>query len=150
MTHPHLSRRTLLATGATTLAGLALATGAIVPSPMREAEAQIDPSPPVNDLAPDPYDPALAETGAAPGGGDGTLDEPDPSLTGGSAALAAPATPVMPPEAEAPAPTGEPTDAGMATSLGGSDVAVASVGGSHQVDAPRRKADKIQGKKKRP
>jgi hypothetical protein len=38
----------------------------------------------------------------------------------------------------------------MATSLGGSDIAVASEGGSHQVDAPRRKANKILGEKKRP
>lgn len=45
-----------------------------------------------------------------------------------------------------PAPPGDPTAGnvapgnGMTTNLGGSDVAVSSVGGSHEVDGPKRKS----------
>lgn len=129
---------------------MALAAGAIAPWPSRNAEAQIDPAQPGTDLAPEHNDPARA-------GADPALDGIDPASAGtdsapgvSDSALAIPATPVVTPEAVVPAPTWEASDAGMATSLGGSDVAVASEGGSYQVDAPKRKADKIRGEKKRP
>ncbi|MDQ2652770.1 MAG: hypothetical protein M3Z20_06965 [Chloroflexota bacterium] len=129
--------------GAGVVVGAALAAGAIAPWPSRDAEAQVDPSQPVTDPAPGQVDPALVGTDPALGG-------TDPALAASEPALAAPATPVVTPEASIPSPTWEPTDAGMATSLGGSDIAVASEGGSHQVDAPKRKANKILGEKKRP
>jgi hypothetical protein len=136
MTRSHFSRRTLLALGASGVVGAALAAGAIAPWPSQDAEAQVDPSQPVPDQAPEQVDPALA--GA------------DPALAASDTALVAPATPVVTPEVSIPSPTWEPTDAGMATSLGGADIAVASEGGSHQIDAPKRKANKILGEKKRP
>lgn len=143
MTRPHFSRRTLLALGAGGVVGAAMATGAIALWPSPDAEAQVDPSQPVTDLAPEYVDPALD-------GIDPALEVADPARDASDAVLAAPATPVVPPEASVSSPTWEPTDAGMATSLGGSDVAVASEGGSYQVDAPKRKVNKIRGEKKRP
>lgn len=127
-----------------------LAASAIAPWASRNAEAQVDPSQPANDLAPGQYDPAVAGTDPALGGTDPALAGTDPLLADPNTVLAVPATPVVAPEAAIPEPTWEATDAGMATSLGGSDVAVASEGGSYQVDAPKRKADKIRGGKKRP
>lgn len=132
-----------MAIGACGGVGLVLGASALAPWASRNAEAQVDPSQPVSDLAPGQYDPAL-------GGTDPALAGTDPSLAGPDTALGIPATPVVTPEASIPEPTWEATDAGMATSLGGSDVAVASEGGSYQVDAPKRKADKIRGGKKRP
>lgn len=143
MTQPHLSRRTLLMVAAAGATGAAVAAGAVAPWQSRNAEAQVDAVVPGQELPPEYSDPALA-------GGDPALAGIDPALTAVDPALAAPATPVVTPEPSLPAPTWEPTDAGMATSLGGSDVAVASEGGSHQVDAPKRKANKIRGEKKRP
>lgn len=131
-------------------AGAALAAGAIALWPTPNAEAQVDSSQPETDLASDQYDPALAGVDPALGGIDPALAGSDPALAPTDEALGMPATPVAVAEAPIPEPTWEPTDAGMATSLGGSDIAVASVGGSHQVDAPKRKADKIRGKKERP
>lgn len=150
MTRPHLSRRSLLATGAGGGIGLALAAGALAPWASRNAEAQVDPSQPAAELTPGQYDPALAGTDPALGGVDPALAGTDPTLAATDTALAIPATPMVTAEAPIPEPTWEATEAGMATSLGGSDVAVASVGGSYQVDAPRRKADKVRGGKKRP
>jgi hypothetical protein len=143
MTRSHFSRRTLLALGSSGVVGAALAAGAIAPWPSQDAEAQVDPSQPVTDQAPEQVDPTLAGT-------DPALAETDPALAVSGTALEAPATPVVTPETSIPAPTWEPTDAGMATSLGGADIAVASEGGSHQIDAPKRKANKILGEKKRP
>ena len=143
MPRPHLSRRTLLAVGAGGVAGAALTAGGVAPWPVRDAEAQVDPSQPVPGLEPDQYD-------LAPAGNDPALEGSDPTLAPTDEALGMPATPVVAAEASIPSPTWEPSDAGMATSLGGSDIAVASVGESHQIDAPKRKADKIRGEKKRP
>ena len=116
--------------------GTALSAGAVTPWLSRDAEAQIEPIEPVQDVPPGSYEPSL--------------DGADRGIHSGGEALELPATPVAIPENLPPAPTWEPTDAGMATSLGGSDIAVASEGGSHQVDAPKRKVDKILGKKNRP
>ena len=133
----------MLATGAGGVVGAALAAGTLAAWLPRDAEAQVTASQPVTDQAPEQVDPALAGTGPALAGTEPAVAAPD-------SAPAAPATPVVTPEASIPSPTWVPTDAGMATSLGGSDIAVASEGGSHQVDAPRRKANKILGEKKRP
>ncbi len=136
------SRRTVLALGVGSAIGVALALGTLVPWQSRNAEAQMDPAQPGMDGAPEQADPELA-------GSEPDLANTDPTLAGSETALAAPATPVVTPEVSVPSPTWEPTDAGMSTSLGGSDIAVASEGGSHQVDAPKRKAEKIMGEKKR-
>ena len=133
----------MLATGAGGVVGAALAAGTLAAWLPRDAEAQVTAAQPVTDQAPEEVDPALAGTGPALAGTEPAVAAPD-------SAPAAPATPVVTPEASIPSPTWVPTDAGMATSLGGSDIAVASEGGSHQVDAPRRKANKILGEKKRP
>jgi hypothetical protein len=122
---------------------MAFAASAIAPWLSRNAEAQVDPSQPITDQTPQLDDPALADTDPALGDVDAASAVPDSGLI-------APATPVVTPEVSLPAPTWEPTDAGMTTSLGGSDIAVASEGGSHQVDAPKRKANKILGENNRP
>jgi hypothetical protein len=122
---------------------MALVAGMVAPWQSRNAEAQVDPSQPATDLPPEHYDPALDGSDPALAGTDPELGVPDPALT-------APATPVVTPEVSIPSPTWEPSESGMSTSLGGSDIAVASEGGSHQVDAPKRKANKILGEKKRP
>lgn len=136
---PHVSRRTILAVGASGALSVALAGGAVAPWGSRIAEAQVDPVLPEARVVEGQPDPALAAT-------DQGLAET--GLT--DASVAVPATPVMPPEPPVPAPTWESSDAGMSTSLGGSDIAVASEGGSHEVDAPKRKANKILGGSKRP
>ncbi|MFT4037400.1 MAG: hypothetical protein QM692_04410 [Thermomicrobiales bacterium] len=73
---------------------------------------------------------------------------------------APPGTPVVTPVVEAPAPLTDPAAGGtivadapepdFSTHLGGSDVAVASTGESHQVDAPRRKRKRTTDEDKRP
>ena len=122
---------------------MSVSAGAMAPWRTRNAEAQVEPAPVETDLTPEHYDPALVGT-------DSALTGSNPELAAPDAVLTAPATPVVTPEPSIPAPTWEPTDAGMSTSLGGSDVAVASEGESHQVDGPKRKANKILGEKKRP
>jgi len=136
MTNRHPSRRTVLAVGASGAIAAAAAIGALAPWRSRNAEAQVDPALTGTELPPEHYDPALV--GA------------DPALAAPDAMLTVPATPVVTPESSIPSPTWEPTEAGMTTSLGGSDVAVASVGESNQVDGPKRKTNKIMGGKKRP
>ncbi len=136
MTGNHLSRRTLIALGAGGAFGVALAAGALAPWQPRKAEAQVDPAQSGASVPPEEYDPSLTGT--------------DPALAASETLVTAPATPVVTPESSIPSPTWEPSDAGMSTSLGGSDIAVASEGGSHQVDAPKRKANKILGDNKRP
>lgn len=143
MTNPHPSRRTVLALGASSFIAAAVAVGALAPWRSRVAEAQVEPAQSGTELAPEHYDPALVGVDPSIGGADPGLAAPNPVLM-------VPATPVVTPESSNPAPTWEPTDAGMTTSLGGSDVAVASEGESHQVDAPKRKAKKSRGESKRP
>ncbi len=121
------------------LCGAALAVfSAVVPVQSRDAEAQTDPAtitaiqtpPPVPGID---YDAAVTE--AAP--------------------VASPAAGT---EGVAPAPadvaTGEATltedNGGYSTSLGGSDVAVASVGESHQVDGPKRRMNRLPIPQPRP
>ena len=143
MTNRHASRRTVLALGASGAIAAAVAAGALAPWRSRNAEAQVDPAQSGEDLATEHYDPALAGT-------DPAFTGTEPGLAAPEAVLTVPATPIVTPESSIPAPTWEPSDAGMSTSLGGSDVAVASEGESHQVDGPKRKANKILGEKKRP
>lgn len=150
MIRTHLSRRALLLSSAGGVIGGGLGLGAAVPWRSPDAEAQVDPSHSGTNLPPDQYDPALTGMDPTLGGMDPAIAGIDPALAAPESGLVAPATPVVTPEPLPPAPTWEPTDAGMTTSLGGSDVAVASVGESHQVDAPKRKANKILGEKKRP
>jgi hypothetical protein len=142
MTPPHFSRRTLASIALAGAAGAAAAAGVLAPWQSQNAEAQDDATVTSHDLPPEYVDPALA-------GGDPALTGVDPALADAELGLAPPATPVVTPEASLPEPAWEPSDEGIATSLGGSDVAVASQGGSHQIDAPKRKTDKILGKKKR-
>ncbi len=68
------------------------------------------------------------------------------------------ASPVAVADADSAAPddvqAGETTlaedNGGYSTSLGGSDVAVASEGGSHQVDGPKRRLDRLPKPEPRP
>jgi len=143
MTNPYPSRRTVLALGASSFIAVAVGAGALAPWRSRDAEAQVEPAQSGTEPATEHYDPALAGTDPALSGTDPALTAPDP-------VSAIPATPVVTPASLIPGPTWEPTDAGMSTSLGGSDVAVASEGESHQVDAPKRKANKIRGEGKHP
>ena len=112
------------------------AAGSLAPWQSRYVKAQVDPGQSGTEPTLENEDPALAGT--------------DPSQALSSVVPAVPATPIVTPESSIPGPTWEPTDAGMTTSLGGSDIAVASEGGSHQVDAPKRKANKIMGENRRP
>lgn len=143
MTNPYQSRRTALALGASSFIAAAVAVGALAPWRSRDAEAQVEPVQAGTEQVPEHGDPALVGVNPSSGGTDAALVAP-------SSVLAVAATPVVTPASSIPAPTWEPTDAGMSTSLGGSDVAVASEGESHQVDAPKRKAKKIRGEGKRP
>jgi len=143
MIRPPLSRRSVLGFGVSGAVAAAIAVGALAPWQSRKAEAQTEPVQPETDFSPEHYDPALAEV-------DPALSGTDPGLVAPDLALTSPATPVVTPEASLALPTGESADAVMTTRLGGSDVAVASEGESHQVDAPKRKANKIRGEKKRP
>lgn len=133
----------MLGLGVSAAVAAALATGAIASWRPRLVEAQMDPADAGTELAAEDYDPALIGTDPAQIG-------TDPTLAGTDVVVAAPATPVVSPEPLVPQPTWEPTDAGMSTSLGGSDVAVASVGQSNQVDAPGRRTNKKRGENKRP
>jgi hypothetical protein len=133
----------VLALGASSAIAVAAAAGALAPWRSRYAEAQVDPAVTGTELAPEHFDPALV-------GADPAVAGTDPTMAAPEAVLTIPATPVVTPESSIPSPTWEPSEAGMTTSLGGSDVAVASVGESNQVDGPKRKANKIQGGKKRP
>lgn len=67
---------------------------------------------------------ALAQTAPAV-----TTTPEQPPAADGGLAPATPVVPALPPE----------EGGSMTTSLGGSDVAVASVGGSYEVDAPKRR-----------
>ncbi|MGH2613853.1 MAG: hypothetical protein ACRDJC_01320 [Thermomicrobiales bacterium] len=65
--------------------------------------------------------------------GTGTVPSAAPALTG--------ATPAAPVDSGATTAPGAPVEGGTITaSLGGSDIAVSSVGGSYEVDGPRRRA----------
>ena len=100
-----------------------MALDAVDPLTSRDAEAQAEPTA------------ALAEGEVSvPEGGytlspDGHKVPIDPNLAAATPAAAAEAT------------TGNADGGnGMTTNLGGSDVAVSSVGGSHEIDGPKRKA----------
>lgn len=69
----------------------------------------------------------------------------DPGAGGAPASAPVAATPAAPPVAAAPVVNGS-----MTTSLGGSDIAVSSVGGSYEVDGPARKAKKANRKNSHP
>lgn len=109
-----------------------------------------------------PYRIAEAQDEPAGGGPDySTATEVDPAYAPElGPGYAPPATPVVTPGADAPAPLADPAAGGTivadapepdyATHLGGSDVAVASTGQSHQVDAPRRRRKRAPGEDKRP
>jgi hypothetical protein len=71
----------------------------------------------------------------------GTKDSTVDSAAGAPVNQAAPpASPVPSQSTAAPAPPGDGNS--MTTSLGGSDIAVSSVGGSYEVDGPARKRNR--------
>ena len=59
------------------------------------------------------------------------------------AAPTVPGTPLAPTPSDSTNRGSIETGDGLTTNLGGSDVAVSSVGGSHEVDGPKRKAKRV-------
>jgi hypothetical protein len=103
--------------------GASMAIDAIDPLASRDAAAQAEPTVIYTESD------TTAPEGEYAVGPDGSKVAIDPSL-----AAATPAVPVDP-------TTGlVDTGDGLTTNLGGSDVAVSNVGGSHEIDGPKRKA----------
>jgi hypothetical protein len=130
-------RKHQLVVGAFLLGVVSFGVIPIVIDPLRsiEAQAQTDPLALPEDDQTSLADPALDAVAQ----GESTTD-----VEG-----ALPATPVPP--ATVPGatsvPSSPPTSGSMETSLGGSDIAVSSVGGSYEVDAPKRRGNKSHGKR---
>jgi hypothetical protein len=107
----------------------------LTPAVMDVARAQTEPATAANGLLlpPQDFDPVaarnvgLAESAVVPG-------TPTPSADPADASAATEA----PDAAKGAAENGSSTT----TSLGGSDVAVSSVGGSHEVDRPKKRSDR--------
>ena len=99
----------------------ALLSGAVAPELARETEAQVQTGP----VQPPP-----------------AVGEGLPADAGAIGSDLAPATPVPPANPANATTIGGIVDSGgsVTTSLGGSDVAVSSVGGSYEVDGPKRRA----------
>ena len=103
-----------------------MALDAVDPLASRDAEAQVE---------------------TAVGSTDGELTAPEGGYTIGPDGRKVPVDPAL--AAATPAFPSDPatglveTGEGMTTNLGGSDVAVSSVGGSHEVDGPKRKSRRI-------
>ncbi len=124
------------------LFGAALVAASLLSPATNVAQAQNEPATAANGvvLPPLDFDPAaarneaLAESVVAPATPTPTTDPADAS------------TVTAAPEAAADAPV-DATDApesgnSVTTSLGGSDVAVSSVGGSHEVDRPKKRSER--------
>jgi hypothetical protein len=118
----------LLAVGAMLLALAVGAFDAVDPLDSRDVEAQVEPT----------VDAASQQPPPAPGAGDAVADDGSLVATDPSLIPATPVTPVTQSD-DASVEMGE----GMTTNLGGSDVAVASVGGSHEIDGPKRHTRRI-------
>jgi hypothetical protein len=121
---PCLSIAALLAL---TIVGVA---DAVDPLATETAEAQVQPS-------------QIVESGAPPSApaGDEITVEKSGALV--DAASIVPGTPLAPTAADPASGGSIETGGGLTTNLGGSDVSVSSVGGSHEVDGPKRKAKRI-------
>ena len=104
--------------------------GVLNPTPTFVADAQSEPVTTVNGIQLPPRVPGLDYT---------IGDVGDPGPIEGLMIPGTPTAPVLPgdtsPGLDVPA-----TDGGVTTNLGGSDVAVSSVGGSYEVDAPKKRS----------
>ena len=107
----------------------------LTPAVMNVAQAQAEPATAANGLLlpPQDFDPVaarnvgLAESGAVAGTPTPPADSTDATTATGA------------PEAATDAPV---NGSSTTTSLGGSDVAVSSVGGSHEVDRPGKRSER--------
>jgi hypothetical protein len=117
----------VLATGIVVVAALVASTLSLTGMPVASAQ---DGLPfPGGAIQTPPSLPGLDDTIGAPGASSSTA----PALTA--------ATPAPPVDTATTMTPGAPVQGGTVTaSLGGSDVAVSSVGGSNEVDAPKRRA----------
>ncbi len=125
--------RTTVAVVGMAVAGVAFVAASATDSILsRAVYAQSDPPAAISAIQTPPAVPGIDYTIAGSGGSSPSFSE------------LAPATPV--PLASSEIATSTPAigaaDGSMTTSLGGSDIAVSSVGGSHQVDAPGRKSNR--------
>lgn len=125
--------RTTVAVVGIAVAGVAfVAVSATDPTLSRDVHAQFETSAAISAIQTPPSVPGIDYSIAGTGGSSPPLPELAPA-TPVPLALSGVAT-ITPAIGEA--------DGSMTTSLGGSDIAVSSVGGSHQVDAPGRKSNR--------
>jgi hypothetical protein len=106
--------------------------GVLNPAATFVADAQSEPVTTVNGIVLPPQVPGLDYT---------SLDEADAGAIDG---LLVPATPTVPLTSDdAPAdPAAPESDGASTTSLGGQDVTVSSVGGSYEVDSPKKRSNR--------
>jgi hypothetical protein len=122
--------------------GAALVGATLLSSLANEAKAQTEPAIAANGvlLPPMDFDPASARNQELTGSTIVPVTSTAPvSATGESPAAAAPDAATDAPEGAAATPENGNS---MTTSLGGLDVAVSSVGGSYEVDGPRKRSDR--------
>jgi hypothetical protein len=105
-------------------------SGVLNPSATFVADAQSEPVTTVNGIQLPPRVPGLDYT---------IVDTGDPGLVEGLVIPATPTAPVLPGNTS-PSHDIPDTDGALTTSLGGSDVAVSSVGGSYEVDGPKKRS----------
>lgn len=134
-----VSPRAAIGLAAFLLLGAALIAGSAVdPLSALDAEAQSRPTSISGEVAPS----GDTETGS-------TMADPALAQPVVAPLAATPTAPVVNPEAVSDAAaTG--ADGAYTTSLGGSDVAVSSVGGSYEIDGPKRRKDRLPGHLTRP
>ena|SRR5215207_4500970 len=142
MRHVNLDRPVPASLFAAVLGAALIGATLLSPLGMHVAQAQTEPPTAANGvlLPPPDFDPVTARNGyliesaVAPA----TSSAPD-SGAAESTATDAPEAVADAPDAAADAPE---TGNSVTTSLGGADVAVSSVGGSNEVDSPKKRSDR--------
>ena len=105
-------------------------SGMFTPSATFVADAQSEPVTTVNGIQLPPSVPGLDYT---------TVDTGDGDLIEGLVIPGTPTAPILPGDTS-PSLDVPDTEGAVTTSLGGSDVTVSSVGGSYEVDAPKKRS----------
>ena len=135
MGHVNANRPGAASIVAVVLGATLVGANVLIPAAANVAQAQTEPATAANGvlLPPLDYDPAAART----------------EVLAGTAVVPAAATPPVESAdastvADAPEAAADAPDDGsaMTTSLGGSDVAVSSVGGSYEVDRPKKRSQR--------
>ena len=106
--------------------------GVLNPASTLIVDAQSEPVTTVNGIHLPPPVPGLDYT---------TIDTEDADLVEGLVIPGTPTVPILPGDTPT-SPDAPDTGGALTTSLGGSDVAVSSVGGSYEVDAPKKRSQR--------